>query len=111
MLVHKGLSVGAALAWVLVAGGSGPVTIGAFREHAGPRAARTLPVVLVLVGAAAGWVANALIPRGSVPEIHGLARHAHTPVEWVSAALLVLLVAASVVRQGPRRWFGTLGSA
>ncbi|WP_437632081.1 permease [Sorangium sp. So ce854] len=108
-MIHKGFSVGAALAFLL----SGPATnvavLAVLKRSLGARAAAAFALSSVALAVVVGLAANALVPGASVPELHALAAHEHAAVEWVCAAALGALLLVSFTRLGPRAWFGHMG--
>ena len=111
VMIHKGMSVGAALAFLLVAPATSVAALGVIRRRLGGLAA--LRVVLGSVGCAiaAGIAANALTLGPTIPEIHTLAARDHAAIEWVCAAALAALLLVSLLRLGPREWFGAMAIA
>ena len=90
VLVHKGASPAAGVAFILAA-------IPAAEPH------RRAAVLLLALG---GALATALLGRASSPaSIHQLGAHVHSPIELVAAALLLAWMVVEIVRQGPRSWF------
>ncbi|WP_437732219.1 permease [Sorangium sp. So ce1335] len=108
VMIHKGFSVGAALAFLL----SGPATnvavLAALKRALGARAAAAFALSSVALAVVVGLAANALVPGASVPELHALAAREHGVIEWVCAAALGALLFASFTRLGPRAWFGQM---
>lgn len=108
MMVHKGMSIGAALAFVLVGPGVNLALLGVFARALGQRVAMVFACAAIASAVVLGVLANAVIPSSTVPEVHRLAAHEHVGVEWVFAVLLGGLLLASVLRLGPRQWFGNM---
>lgn len=108
MLVHKGASLGAAVAFVIVATGTSLPVLLTFRRSLGNRAAAAYAVVSLVAAIAAGVAVNALVPGGTVPEMHHLFAHEHAWWELACAAILALLILRSLVRLGPRDWFAAM---
>jgi uncharacterized membrane protein YraQ (UPF0718 family) len=108
VMIHKGVSVGAALAFLLVAPATSIAALGVIRRRLGGLAA--LRVVLGSVGCAiaAGIAANALTLGSTILEIHTLAARDHAAIEWVCAAAMAALLLVSLLRLGPREWFGAM---
>ncbi|WP_437936098.1 permease [Sorangium sp. So ce341] len=112
VMVHKGLSVGAALALLVVGPSTSAAALAALKRSLGARAAAAFALASVALAVAMGLAANALVPAAAVPELHGLAAREHAPVAWICAAALGALLLSSFARLGPRAWFGgMLGDA
>ncbi|WP_433929540.1 permease [Sorangium cellulosum] len=109
VMIHKGSSLGAALAFLLAGPATNVAVLAALKRSLGGRAAAALAISSVALAVAVGLAANALVPGASVPELHALAAHEHAVVEWVCAAALGALLLASFTRLGPRAWFGHMG--
>jgi hypothetical protein len=60
-----------------------------------------------MIGASVGvgLLVERLSGAQGVPEVHDLAAHHHGILETLSAVTLLALLAGSVLRSGPRRWF------
>lgn len=108
MMVHKGLSPGAALALMLV----GPATHLAawrmLRAALGARVAWAFAGASLAGAVALGTLAGRVVPAATLPEIHALASHEHPAWELAAAVGLALLLVGSVLRLGPRAWIATL---
>jgi hypothetical protein len=110
VLLHKGLSPGAALAFLIAASGHGHAEAAAIRARLGPRASSVFAAGSILCAIAAGTLADALLGR-SAPDFHGLLSPDPGLLGWGSAAFLGLLLMGSVVRFGPREWLSTIARA
>lgn len=108
VLVHKGLSVGAALAILMVGPATNLGVIGVIRRRLGARAAALFAAGNIAIAVVAGLAANAFVPRSTVPEVHALVAHDHLGFEWICAIALAALLLRSLFRLGPRAWFGAL---
>ncbi len=108
VMVHKGASLGAALAFVLVAPGTNLPVLAAFRRSLGNRAAMAFAVSSLATACCAGLVVNAAVPSSSVPEMHHLVAHEHAAWELACAAALGVLLLRSLARMGPRDWFAAM---
>lgn len=124
LLVHKGISIGAALALVLVGPATSIPTLALVRRHHGVRAAVTCALVVVVGAVCVGMVADAAsqlidgdiasTPRAALAFLHTASAQAPTqipapmgtplPTVLQAVSLLVLgaLVVASLARQGVR---------
>ncbi|MCU0687144.1 MAG: hypothetical protein MUF34_33685 [Polyangiaceae bacterium] len=102
LLVHKGLSLPAALVFSTLAGrGLGPLW-GGRAERSWASMARAL-AALALGALVMHW-ANLT----EAPALHGLAAHDHPWLEWSAAAVLAACMLSQLVFSGPRAWFAAL---
>jgi len=109
LFVHKGLSPEAALGFLLTASLVSLPLLGFLRARAGLPA--TVAYAVVAIGGAIGCSlasGQVLVAEGDVPAMHLLFAHGHARVEQLAAVLMAALMLASVVRLGPRAWFGRL---
>jgi hypothetical protein len=107
LFVHKGLSPEAALGFLLTASLVSLPLLGFLRARAGLGA--TVAYAVVAIGGAIGCsLASGQVLVGDVPAMHLLFAHGHARVEQLAAVLMAGLLLASVVRLGPRAWFGRL---
>ncbi|XYH96014.1 permease [Sorangium sp. So ce1128] len=108
VMIHKGLSVGAALAFLMAGPATNLAVLAALRRSLGAHAAAAFALSSLGLAVAAGLAANALVPGAAVPELHALAAHERAPVEWACAAALGGLLLSSLTRLGPRAWLGNM---
>ena len=110
VLIHNGVSPGAALAFLLTGPATNVTTLGVLTRLHGRRVALLFAGVVVAIAIGLGRVVNGLTDVvGTVPDLDdGLTESA-----WLdlSLFLLALLFTASVVRQGPRAFVGELFEA
>ncbi|WP_437830074.1 permease [Sorangium sp. So ce1153] len=111
VMIHKGLSAGAALAFLMAGPATNLAVLAALRRSLGARAAAAIALSSVGLAVAAGLAANALVPGAAVPELHALAARERAPVEWVCAAALGALLLSGFARLGPRAWLGNMAGA
>ncbi|WP_437503330.1 permease [Sorangium sp. So ce1099] len=111
VMIHKGLSAGAAIAFLIAGPATNLAVLAALRRSLGARAAAAIALSSVGLAVAAGLAANALVPGAAVPELHALAARERAPVEWVCAAALGALLLSSFARLGPRAWLGSMAGA
>ncbi len=100
VLVHKGLSGGAAVAFLLTGPATNISTFGVLRRLHGPRVALRFGMVVATLAVGLGLALDALWPDPLVPPLHAASAHAHGTLELASAAVLGLLFAAALVRNG-----------
>lgn len=108
VLVHKGASVGAALAFLWVGPSTNLPILAVLRRELGARAAFAFGLMSLALAIGSGLVANRFVRPASLPAVHPLVAHAHHPLEWAAAGLLALLLFASVLRVGPRAWLSAM---
>ena len=108
VMIHKGFSVGAALTFLLVGPATNVAVLAVLRRALGMRAAVAFAAGSIGCGIVAGFWANAVLTPASMPEIHALVAHDHEAIEWLAAGCLGALLIASLIRLGPRDWFGTM---
>ncbi|XXY53751.1 permease [Sorangium sp. So ce269] len=111
VMIHKGLSAGAALAFLMAGPATNLAVLAALRRSLGARAAAAIALSSVGLAVAAGLAANALVPGAAVPELHALAARERAPIEWVCAAALGALLLSGFARLGPRAWLGNMAGA
>jgi uncharacterized protein len=108
VLLHKGISPGAAIAFLL----TGPVinvsTFGVLRGLHGRRVATLFTAAMVVVPTVLGAAVNVGLPRDRPEMFHAVAHAPATAIEIVSLTVLVVLVAISLLRHGPRQMISQL---
>jgi uncharacterized membrane protein YraQ (UPF0718 family) len=109
VLVAKGLSPGAALAFLLSGPATNAATFGALSRLHGRSAAVAFAVAVGGGAMAAGYLVDALLPATAVAAITGDA-HGAGPIAWLSLVGLTVVAATSVLRVGPRGWMASLGA-
>jgi uncharacterized protein len=111
VLIHNGVSPGAALAFLLTGPATNMTTLGVLTRLHGRRTALMFSAAVVVVALLLGRVVNGLTDvTGQVPD---LTEHAEHGSWWQDAALLLLtgLFLLSLVRQGPRAFVGEIFEA
>jgi uncharacterized membrane protein YraQ (UPF0718 family) len=111
VLIHNGVSPGAALAFLLTGPATNLTTLGVLTRLHGRRTALLFAAGVVVTALILGRLVNGLTGiTGAVPD---LASHDEHPALWqeVSLWLLAALFLASLVRQGPRAFVGELFEA
>ena len=103
LAIHKGLSTGAAMAFLIAGPATNVTTFGVLARLHGRRLALMFGIAVTALAILAGWTIDALgISAAPVLEGHAAL---DTHGSWFSIAAVVslsLLVIASLVRQGPR---------
>ncbi|MFT5431331.1 MAG: uncharacterized membrane protein YraQ (UPF0718 family) [Myxococcota bacterium] len=106
IVVAHGVSPGAALAFLLTGPATNVTTFGVLAELHGKRVAAAFGVAMALAAIGAGFITNAILGSTiTVPEPHMHLDGAGL-LQQVSLGLLVVLVALSLLRQGPRGLVG-----
>jgi uncharacterized membrane protein YraQ (UPF0718 family) len=100
VLLHKGLSIGGAIALLITGPATNLTTFAALRRLHGDDAARRFAVAVVGVAVLAGWGVDQIATPDWARELHLTADHAHGWVERGAAAALSALFAWSLLRQG-----------
>ncbi len=108
VLLHKGVSPGAAIAFLLTGPATNLTTFGVLRSLHGRRLAALFAAAMVIVPTLLGGAVNVLLPHDRPETLHEAAHEPATLVEMASLALLALLVAVSLVRHGPRHMVAQL---
>ncbi|EYF06325.1 permease [Chondromyces apiculatus] len=108
VMIHKGFSVGAALAFLVVGPATNIAMLALLRRHLGLGATAMFVLGSAGCGALLGLLANFLVPAATAPEVHALVAHEHAVLEWVATGILAALLLGSLLRLGPRGWFSTM---
>jgi uncharacterized protein len=108
VLLHKGVSPGAAIAFLLTGPATNLTTFGVLKSLHGKKLAAWFAAAMVIVPTILGWVVNVGLPRERPETLHTAAHEPATAIEMVSLATLVVLVAISLVRHGPRHMMSQL---
>ncbi|HEX7662938.1 MAG TPA: permease [Polyangiaceae bacterium] len=104
VLLHKGLSPGAAVAFLLTAPAVTPATIAMLDRRFGKAGARLFALAAVVVAIGCGLALDQWMIAAPTLGLHAPAPRASD----VGLAVFCLLVAASLLRQGPRAMLGKL---
>jgi uncharacterized membrane protein YraQ (UPF0718 family)/zinc transporter ZupT len=108
VLLHKGVSPGAAIAFLLTGPATNLTTFGVLRSLHGKRLASLFAAAMVIVPTLIGCLVNVVLPRERPESLHTAAHSPATTLEILSLVLLGLLVAISLVRHGPRHMVAQL---
>ena len=108
VLLAKGLSAGAVIAFLLAGPATNVTTYGALQATHGRRRALQLLAVIILGVIGAGLLIDLLLPAVPLPPTSGEA-HAHGELGYVSVAVFGVLLLFSLLRQGPRGFLAHLG--
>jgi uncharacterized membrane protein YraQ (UPF0718 family) len=108
VLLAKGLSTGAILAFLIAGPATNVTTFGAIRGSHSRGATWLLVVTIPLLAVLVGWLLNGFGP--SAVEVAALHQeHPHAAWRWVFAGAFLLLLVTSLLRQGPRGFLRQLG--
>ena len=111
VLLGKGVSAGAVLSGLLLGPATNVATLAWLRKAFGARAAYGAVAGLLAVTWALALGANVLLPNAAALGAGALLAHEHGPLSYAAAALLLVLLARAVWRDGLRSWLGSLGEA
>ncbi len=108
VLLSKGVSAGAVLAFLITGPTTNMTTFGLLSRLHGRRRALALPFTVLALAMAFGWIMNGL--SSALPQATPAMEGPCTPgmVDFASALVLLMLLAASILRTGPRRFLGSL---
>jgi uncharacterized membrane protein YraQ (UPF0718 family) len=104
VLMHKGLSAGAGIAFLLTGPATNVTTFAVLSALHGRRVAALFGVCVATLATALGLLANAVVPTAAVA-LPAIAPDGHAPWRVAALAAFALLMLASLVRQGPRGLF------
>jgi uncharacterized membrane protein YraQ (UPF0718 family) len=108
VLIAKGLSPGAALAFLLTGPATNATTFGVLEQIHGRKVAMAFTAVTIVAVLGLGWGVNALWPAAGVEAGVAAGHHEHGLLAIISAVVLGALFLVSLVRQGPRGFLGRL---
>jgi uncharacterized membrane protein YraQ (UPF0718 family) len=106
VLIAKGVSPGAAIAFLLTGPATNVTTFGVLSRLHSRKTAALFAVTTALVTTALGWGANALVSGTSGVLPRHVHEHGGSWLELASAVALLALFVASILRQGTRRFVG-----
>ena len=111
LAIHKGLSAGAALAFLIAGPATNLTTFGILAKLHGRRMALMFGGTVSLLAILAGWTVDFLgVPAEPLALAHGAEEHSVGALGVVCAALLGIMVIGSLLRQGPRGMVGQIVS-
>jgi uncharacterized membrane protein YraQ (UPF0718 family) len=100
VLLHKGLSTGAALAFLVTGPATNVATFVLLRRLHGARVAAAFGGVVTLVAVALGLAVDRFLPALSAPALHATSLQVNGPFEIACAVGVLALFAAALVRNG-----------
>jgi uncharacterized protein len=101
VLMHKGLSAGAAIAFLLAGPATNITTFAVLARLHGKHVAFGFAIAISASATLLGWGINAMGVRGGIA-LHDVAEHSPGIVHWICAATLAVNAAAAVFRLGVR---------
>ncbi len=103
----KGVSPGAALAFLLTGPATNATTFGILADLHGKKVAFAFAITVAVVTVSMGYGINAVLPEARGSALSGSTDHVHgTPAQWTALGLLVAMLVGSVLRQGARGFVG-----
>ena len=103
----KGVSPGAALAFLLTGPATNATTFGILSDLHGKKVALAFAITVALVTIGMGYGVNVILPEAHGSVLAGAADHDHgTPVQWAALGVLVAMLVGSILRQGSRGFVG-----
>lgn len=111
VLLAKGVSPGAVLTGLLLGPATNIATIAWLRKSYGGRTTLLAMAALLGVAWSLALAANYFMPDLAAVAAAQVVEHEHAPWQYASLAVLLLLLARAVWRNGLRSWLGSLGEA
>lgn len=111
VLLHKGISPGAAVAFLLTGPATNATTYGVLSQLHGRRVAVLYGAVIALLTIGLGLLLNQVLPTTGGYPLHEQAQHRHGLVQPLCAVALLMLFAVSFLRQGPRGFLRELATS
>lgn len=108
VLVAKGLSPGAAIAFLLTGPATNVTTFGVLARLHDRRIAIAFAALTLLGASIAGWTTDALVGSIALPAAAAFGHADGSLLQWICLALLAVVVLASLLRQGIRRFVGQI---
>lgn len=103
LALHKGLSTGAAIAFLIAGPATNVTTFGVLARLHGRRMALQFGVAVTVLAILAGWAVDMLeVPAAPVLDDHAHAEEHGSWFAWACVVGLALLALSSLFRQGPR---------
>jgi len=109
VLVASGVSPGAGIAFLLSGPATNVTTFGILSQLHGRRIAVAFGAAIIALCVALGTSVNLLLPEAGAGAFAGGEGEHHGALQLVFGAALGLLFVVSLLRQGPRGFFGRLG--
>ena len=108
VLLFKGVSPGAALAFLLTGPATNVTTFGVLARLHGRRIALCFSVTIILLAVAMGYLTNAILPQIQTTALEGPAAGAPANLELLCLILLAGLYTFSLLKRGVRGFVGEI---
>ncbi|MHC4393421.1 MAG: permease [Planctomycetota bacterium] len=108
ILIAGSVSPGAALAFLITGPATNVTTFGVLSRLHGRKLALIFGAVVIALSTMFGIGVNVLIPPSFLAHHLDLHQHGASPLQLAAAVLLTLILLASLLRLGPRRWLAEL---
>ncbi|MCY3774354.1 MAG: permease [Candidatus Aminicenantes bacterium] len=108
VLLFKGVSPGAALAFLLTGPATNVTTFGVLAQLHGRRIALCFSVAIILLSVALGYLTNAILPQIQTTALEGPAAGAPANLELLCLILLAGLYTFSLLKRGVRGFVGEI---
>lgn len=108
VLLHKGMSAGALIAFLMTGPATNVSTFGVIRSLHSPMAAKALAGGVFMLAVLSGWTVNLLLPPSDTQDIHSWATEHSAWWEEASIAVIGVLLLASLWRMGPRGFIASM---
>lgn len=108
VLIHKGVSGGAAIAFLLTGPAINVVTFGILSRLHGRKVALAFGATMAVLCVSLGFLVNALWPDTGGISLHEAAEHGASPLAVVCLGILAGVMSLSILRQGPRGFMGQI---
>lgn len=102
VLIHKGVSGGAAIAFLLTGPATNVTTFGILSRLHGRKTAIAFGATMAVLCVGVGFVINAVWPDTGGISLHEAAEHGPSAIAVASLAILAGVMSLSILRQGPR---------
>ncbi len=99
--IHKGISLGAALAFLISGPATNLTTFGVLSQLHGKKIAFLFGLSVVLFSIFLGWTVDFFL-ISKPTEMHKISLEQHGILQWISLGILACLFLVSILRQGPR---------
>jgi hypothetical protein len=111
VLIHKGISVGAVLAFMLTGPASNVTTVGMLARLHGKKTALGFVLGMCVVAIGAGFAVNLFVPNPTTAwSMHGNEERESSLVAWLSVAVLAALTTHVLLREGLAGFLAALRS-
>ncbi len=107
-LMAGGLSPGAAIAFLITGPATNATTFGVLADLHGRKGALVFSGTIIGLSVGLGLAVNGVFGAVPVPSLAAMVEEAPTSWETISAAILVLVIIASLLRRGSRRFVAEL---